>query len=104
MYSGLLLIRCKVYTCIVGYFRGVYILLRISQNENFREDCTHKVAALGTWVWFSINFAKIINSVNCCNFKIVKYTALENNSLYDIRQMCGRFKTFLTYNKCTVQY
>ena len=43
---------------IVAYFRGVYI----SQNENFRKDCTCKVAALGMWVWFSINFAKKIYS------------------------------------------
>ena len=53
---------------IVGCFRGVYIL-RIWRNENFCEECTRKVPALGMWVWFSINFAKI-NSANCCNFEI----------------------------------
>ena len=53
---------------IAGYFRGVYIS-RISRNENFCEDCTREVAALGTWVWFSINFAQI-NSANHCNFEI----------------------------------
>ena len=50
---------------IAGYFRGMYIL-RISRNKNFHEDCTHEVATLSMWVWFSINFAKI----NCINFKI----------------------------------
>ena len=53
---------------IVGYFRGVYIL-RILRNENFREDCTREVTTLGTWVWFSINFTKI-NSANRSNFEI----------------------------------
>ena len=49
-------------TVEAGYFRGVYIL-------RIREDCTHEVAMLGTWVWFSINFAKI-NSANRSNLEI----------------------------------
>ena len=51
---------------IVGYFQGVCIL----RNENFCKDCTCEVATLDTWVWFSINFAKKINSANCGNFEI----------------------------------
>ena len=35
---------------VAGYFRGVYI----SQISHFFE-----VTMLGTWVWFSINFANI---------------------------------------------
>ena len=57
--------------CKVGYyFQGVYIS-RISQNENFCDDCTWKVTTLGTcmWVWFSINLAKI-NFINRRNFEI----------------------------------
>ena len=50
---------------VVGYFREVYMY--ILQNETFCEDCTHEVATLGTWVWFSINFAKI-NSTNRSKF------------------------------------
>ena len=46
------------------------------RNEKLCEDCTHKVAMLGTWVWFSINFAKI-NSAITAILKFVKYTPLE---------------------------
>ena len=73
-------------TCrIAGYLRGVYIS-RISQNENFREDCTREVATLGTctWVWFSINYAKI-NSTKSKEFQNSrKYISFENNPLYGV--------------------
>ena len=60
---------CIIPTVSRVIFEGCIIISRISWNENFREDCTHKVATLGTWVWFSINFAKI-NSTNRSNFEI----------------------------------
>ena len=53
---------------MAGYFRGVYI----SRNENFRE-----VAVLGKWVWFSINFSKIIIPQIAAISKFTKYTPLK---------------------------
>ena len=59
---------------IAGYFPGVYIS-QIFRNDNFREDYTHEVATLGTWVWFSIkNSQKLILQT----LAISKYIPHEN--------------------------
>ena len=35
---------------VAGYFQGVYIFCEFREMKNFREDCTHEVPTLGTWV------------------------------------------------------
>ena len=61
-------VHVHVLYCSGLFSRGVYSISQISQNENFREDCTREVAMLGTWCGFLLIMK--INSVNRSNFEI----------------------------------